>query len=530
MTVTSVKICSPPKPLANTLANKFVWLIALMIMAFHLQGNCAAQGVRLTSPVLNGPGASNNIPTGSGFLKLRGTSNPQQRNQQPSLSDPRLKTAPTPAAPNIYANPGLNTPHNRPRGNAPMIQGNPGFGRQPALGPRIQNQQQQDARAPFVQPNAKVPRFSVPNPSVPGPGTQGRGEPGAPSIGLPSPAQQFMPPPASTSGGETIKERYDNGAVRIERQVIQDEDKNYINHGAWKFYLPNGKVAAQAYFENGKKSGAWSRWLTPKEVPLFKTAPLSQFQAPFLTTFHYVNDSLLGIWKLTDAANRTVFEINLKNGKRDGTCVWYVVNGQKSQEIQYQDGVLHGTFMKWNLRGKLTEKRQFEDGHEIGHITEFHRPNVKKIEYGVLAGKVESLTLDNPWNLEFATEKKIGPDIKHGPVSAWYPNGQVRFTGHFKNDVQDGNFVWYYETGQKQAEGSFANDQRQALWVWWHENGMRASVGKYAQGSPVGNWQWWMANGQLSRSQQFEAETQLSDSVTGPADKMKNASFRNGKQ
>src|SRR5262245_39606084 len=35
---------------------------------------------------------------------------------------------------------------------------------------------------------------------------------------------------------EVVKDRYTSGKVRVERCVILDSDKNYVNHGAWKMF------------------------------------------------------------------------------------------------------------------------------------------------------------------------------------------------------------------------------------------------------------------------------------------------------
>lgn len=329
-------------------------------------------------------------------------------------------------------------------------------------------------------------------------------------------------------GAEIVRERYKNGAIKTERQVILDAKKNYINHGPWRFYLPNGRVSGQAFFDQGKKTGTWSRWFTVAEAPVFRRAPFNQFQAPFLTTFQYEENVLHGVWKISDAAGRLMIEIPLNQGRRDSQCTWLLPNGKKFQEVDYKNGLMHGPFRRWNFQGKLVADRQFAEGREIGQATEFHRPGFKKLEYGVLAGKVEANTLDDPWNLKFSSEKKTETDVRHGPVTAWYPNGQIQFTGAYRSGNQDGKFTWYYQNGQKQAEGFFAANKRHGNWIWWHENGMRASLGGYVKGDPAGDWQWWLADGKRSHTKSFKS-ADTDDDGNAESDRMKNASFRNKK-
>src|SRR4029079_13842394 len=41
---------------------------------------------------------------------------------------------------------------------------------------------------------------------------------------------------AKSAAVEVIQERYPNRSVKVERQVTQDTDGNYINHGAWTMW------------------------------------------------------------------------------------------------------------------------------------------------------------------------------------------------------------------------------------------------------------------------------------------------------
>ena len=43
---------------------------------------------------------------------------------------------------------------------------------------------------------------------------------------------------------QRVRERYPNGEVRVEREVLQDEDGNYVNHGAWKLFDSKGRLLA----------------------------------------------------------------------------------------------------------------------------------------------------------------------------------------------------------------------------------------------------------------------------------------------
>src|SRR5262245_49211877 len=49
-------------------------------------------------------------------------------------------------------------------------------------------------------------------------------------------------PPESDSVVEVIKERYPSGAIKIEREVTQDGEGNYLLHGAWRHFDDKGHL------------------------------------------------------------------------------------------------------------------------------------------------------------------------------------------------------------------------------------------------------------------------------------------------
>ncbi len=77
-----------------------------------------------------------------------------------------------------------------------------------------------------------------------------------------------------TSETEVIKERYPNGSVKIEREVTQDDDGNYVNHGMFKTFDERGNLTAQGEYRNGKRQGTWIRWYrSVAEAILLAQAP-----------------------------------------------------------------------------------------------------------------------------------------------------------------------------------------------------------------------------------------------------------------
>jgi len=496
----------------------FSFLAALVIGSLATPTSLWAQnGVQLNNPILGSP-------TQNGASQMQSPTQPAA----PSIGSP-YNVAPKNLSPQNLQ------PQNRlPQNLGPQFP-NPANPYSQRINPNLIPANQ--ARPEIANPNGTPP--SIGNPKMPNPNSTPRfvspdvNSAANPQIGSPTPPairpnyDQSQETTRSKSGAEIIRERYPNGATKIEREVIQDKNKNFINHGEWKLFLPNGRVTAKAQFQLGKKSGEWARWLTTAESPTLQTAPFNQFKSPFLSTFQYTDDQLNGVWQLVDSANRKVFEINLQNGKRESVARFFFANGRNYKLMTYRNGRLDGPFQVWNPQGQLMENRKFRDGHEVGKITEYYptlvgRNKVKKLEFDVLAGEIEVEKADDPWSLRFAVEKKVGVDLKNGNVEAWYPNGQLKFTGKYEQDMQNGVFAWYFQNGQKQAEGKLIDGERVGEWTWWHQNGMRASSGQYVAGKPAGDWQWWLADGKLNKSKSFDGLEENSDIPS-----LQNAAYRN---
>ena len=65
---------------------------------------------------------------------------------------------------------------------------------------------------------------------------------------------------------ETITERYPDGTTKISRQVTQDTDHNYVNHGAWTGWNQRGEKLSQGEFRLGRRHGRWTRLYTLSEL------------------------------------------------------------------------------------------------------------------------------------------------------------------------------------------------------------------------------------------------------------------------
>lgn len=142
---------------------------------------------------------------------------------------------------------------------------------------------------------------------------------------------------------DTIKEFYADSSVSRIYTVQKGTD---IREGIAYSYHPNGKVAIEAPYKNGKLDG------------VFKS--------------YYDNGK---VWQT----------IGYKNGIEEGVSTVYFENGVKKSKEVYRDGVLDGMTEEWDDKGKLRRKLPYVRGQLHG---------VAKV-FDNLGSLKEEMTLDH---------------------------------------------------------------------------------------------------------------------------------------
>lgn len=311
------------------------------------------------------------------------------------------------------------------------------------------------------------------------------------------------PIPAEAPQTDLVQERYPNGSLKIAREVTQDREGNFINHGSWKEWNLQGELVSEGEYRHGVRHGVWRRVLKANESPLFSAAPYNQYKGPFLSEAQLQNGKLHGVWTISDAQGRKISEIEFSGGLRNGLASWYHANERKMQQINFREGVAIEDILTWRPDGSLAAKEEYRDGRKVESKTEYYAPNRRKSTGDYLSPKMVITKEDDWWNCRLADFTPEGKSVRHGAWTSWHANGQVQVEGRFQFDKPEGEFTWYHPNGQKRTEGSYRNGQSHGPWTWWHENGLKSSVGKYIDGKPAGHWTWWGPDGKVAQKADF---------------------------
>jgi antitoxin component YwqK of YwqJK toxin-antitoxin module len=304
---------------------------------------------------------------------------------------------------------------------------------------------------------------------------------------------------------EVVRDRYQNGNVRIERCVILDADKNYVNHGSWKMFATGGEVIAEGQYDMGKRLGMWVRYVGRNDSPVLNENPYNKFKAPFISQANFTNGVMDGEWLIEDSDKRKVVQITFKNGERHGPSIAWLPNGKMFRQATYDEGVPVGDVLEINSKnGEFERAASYVDGRKVINKTTYYSGSRnKKSEAVYLAATTVKKSSDDFWSMQFAGYTSQGKDLRHGAWKEWYTNGKPLQEGFYQNDKKTGTFMFWHENGQVAVTGEYKDDVPQGLWVWYHENGLKSAIGKYEDGTYIGEWRWWNEDGRLTKRKTY---------------------------
>ena len=177
-----------------------------------------------------------------------------------------------------------------------------------------------------------------------------------------------------------MTERYADGSVKIERQVTKDAAGNYVNHGTYTAYAPDGTVQKTGVFQNGKQQGKWTQSFAKDEGHLFAADHETEFQGPFASEATFVDGQLDGTWTIKDRNGQNIVEWNFDHGARNGKWSWWYPNGDKRLEATYKNGNLDGEVLEWNQGGQMSSKTTYVDGKRLDKVVGWYTLGQKHFE------------------------------------------------------------------------------------------------------------------------------------------------------
>jgi antitoxin component YwqK of YwqJK toxin-antitoxin module len=319
---------------------------------------------------------------------------------------------------------------------------------------------------------------------------------------------------------EVVVERYPDNSVKIEHEVTLDENEDFVSHGAFKAYMPDGSFIGMGRFEMGKKNGEWTRIYTDRESDIIAQNVTSGFTAPFNSSATFRDDLLHGDWAITDSEGRPLFHWQFSDGRRHGQWSWFDADGSTRKQIAYDQGQIVGDVVASSGKNHLEVLERYIDGRLLVHdVTWYSKGKRKKSEGYILKPlKIVKVHVDW-WHGKIETQLISTQDNadRHGSWQFWHANGTPLMQGTYDHGVETGHFVWWHDNAQKQAEGLYVAGKMQGFWQMWHSNGGRQTAGNYSDGQREGLWISWRENGMRKMDATYSEGSMLTQARTWDA-------------
>jgi hypothetical protein len=133
---------------------------------------------------------------------------------------------------------------------------------------------------------------------------------------------------------------------------------------------------------------------------------------------------------------------------------WHV-NGQKANEIDYEDGKYHGTFIAYYDNGRMTYEQHYVNG------------------------------------------------ICSGADRGWYADGAKSYEGQYVDGKQDGTWTHWNQDGRLQTRREMRAGENHGVSTTWHENGQKVYETSYQNGKKHGPDLSWDAAGEVQWSREY---------------------------
>ncbi|MFN0020740.1 MAG: HEAT repeat domain-containing protein [Pirellulaceae bacterium] len=191
-------------------------------------------------------------------------------------------------------------------------------------------------------------------------------------------------------------------------------------------------------------------------------APLPGTKAPY-----YINH---GSWSLLDKDDNLLARGNYSNDVPTGWWTIWHVSGKKAAEGRLKNGAKSGVWKTW-----------YEDGSQQSVVTYADSVPAGKSGEATPPGTVRPVR-----HSKFPLEMSAYP--REGVAKAWYPSGQLKFTGSYKDDKEEGPWQLFDGAGKLTAGGPYLRGQRHGEWKLVDAAGKETTV-EFTRGHETGELQ-----------------------------------------
>ncbi len=315
------------------------------------------------------------------------------------------------------------------------------------------------------------------------------------------------------------KNYHPNGQLKSE-----GNRRDFLLDSTWKFFNEEGKITLEINYLEGKKNG-------------YRTT----YQGDEVLKDHFENDVQQGYSLLLYPNGLTKMKTPFVNGLEEGVAREYDLEGTITQLITYRKGYVlersrinrydsdslahglwkwfyeeeellrlegsfkhglkNGYFKDYDKEGNLLSVVKYIDGEKIEKAEELEKLDVRTDYYP--DGSVKIVATYNKDGVPEGVRREY--DNKGKVEKAFiFRHGRIIAEGIFTNSgKKEGLWKEYYPDGTLKATGSYENDLKVGDWKFYYINGQLEQQGEHIAGEPEGIWKWYYKSGKLLREESF---------------------------
>ena len=329
-------------------------------------------------------------------------------------------------------------------------------------------------------------------------------------------------------------------------------DTNFLNGNGIKcWYYENGQKMWERNYKNGKAAGLWTRWYYngKKESEqgfrdglgvsfkkwdneeIVKKSKARELGAKVVVTFaqferlerrngvcYFEGTAFTGIVVRKHANEQKSEEINFRDGLPNGLLTRWYENGQKSEEMTFNAGMMmDGLATEWHISGQKKAERTYKNNKLISErfwdkegkpLRHAQQPTGQESENETEAPEVlvDSAQVEKRDDGLFYFN---GEPFTGVTVSRDQPYGAKRYEATYKEGKMDGwsTTFWRtnaFKTGPKHREGLYKDGKKDGLWIEWYQHGQKSEEANYKDGEKHGLETNWNRNGQKSSERTYK--------------------------
>ncbi len=292
---------------------------------------------------------------------------------------------------------------------------------------------------------------------------------------------------------------YENGKLKSE-----GNRKNFELDSTWKFYNDKEKLILEVTYRNGKKNGMKTSYLDKETIR---------------ETFK--NDVKEGYTRIYYPSGKIKLEIPFLNGMEQGFAKEYSEEGDIITLIEYKRGF---------VIDRLKINRKDKNNWKQGRWFTFYPAGSIKLEGTYVDDKKNGYFKEYSETGDLLSVSKYVNDVRQEQaeeitkltvLNEYYPDGKIKISGTYRNDVPEGIRREYNEEGQvvksfifrngiMTGEGIILEDgSRDGHWKEYYEDGSLRSEGDYKTGKPVGAWKYYYQDGKIEQEGKYTASGKL---------------------